>query len=726
MRLSSDLPVGQSQASPTTHRKPQFDSLKEVSGLPATTLPFVDVGGEAPRAVAGTDRRVETGDTTGIPREGKQVFPGSRNRTTSGDIGLDKPLSQRPRREGIVSGVESFHGSLADKSVLSAAETRSRVEPVSGEISEPGESTGAARAAAMGSVIVPGEVQSAPNAVALASGEQSTRQATRAEIHVDKATGGSSSTLGENVRLTRTSAKPGDYSLQRAGSLVSSSEIASGTSSATPENRGMDRHYALASTRSSAPEAGPFSFQMSAKEAVEQGRGAGRSLDQGRGVPSSRAEVSVTKAGGQTLSEVVYNDSGPIEFDSSSLSSPANRAPVRLDMNIGGGVVGEKSLAATDISAGEVGNQTGRTLISAELSSVPSSVPEKAIYRLRSPERRREFIKELGGSEKTEDAVESALTWLAKAQSDDGHWDVARFKTISQCGGPGDQIDENVALTGLCLLSYLGAGYTHVKGDYKETVRKALNWLLVGQEENGNLERNGQLYGQAMATAALCECYSMTGDKRLKEPVERAVSFILKAQNPEAGWRYKPRTDNDTSVTGWQVLALKSASIAGISFPALHFQWVEMWLDKVRRGKEGGLYTYMQGHGATPTMTAEGWFCQLMMREQTRTRGQAETIPYLIRHLPSWSANQKGSISLYYWYYATLALHMSGAPEFASWNKALIEALLKGQEKRGAKAGSWNPDICILGERGGRVYSTAISTLCLEVYYRYLPFYKQK
>jgi hypothetical protein len=357
------------------------------------------------------------------------------------------------------------------------------------------------------------------------------------------------------------------------------------------------------------------------------------------------------------------------------------------------------------------------------LTSVPKTVPEKALYKLRTPEKRKDIIRELGGSVRTEQAVEEALVWLAKAQSDDGRWDVDGFKTLSRCGGGGDRSDDDVALTGLCLLSYLGAGYTHVKGEHKESVRKALNWLVDGQKEDGNLQREGQLYGQAMATAALCESYSMTGDQRLADPIKKAVDFILKAQNPEAGWRYEPRKESDTSVTGWQVLALKSAMIAGFKIPPQHFQWVEKWLDSVRGGNEEGLYAYMPGQAGTPTMTAEGWFCQLMMQENTRMRGQGETIPYLMARLPVWSPKDH-TVNLYFWYYTTLSLHMSGAPEFVTWNKALVQALLTGQVMKGAAKGSWDP-VCVLGERGGRVYTTATAALCLEVYYRYLPFYKQ-
>ena len=56
------------------------------------------------------------------------------------------------------------------------------------------------------------------------------------------------------------------------------------------------------------------------------------------------------------------------------------------------------------------------------------------------------------------------------------------------------------------------------------------------------------------------------------------------------------------------------------------------------------------------------------------------------------------------------------------WNEQLTRVLLAHQEKDGRAAGSWPPQ----GEwtrTGGRIYQTALCTLMLEVYYRYLPLY---
>lgn len=77
-------------------------------------------------------------------------------------------------------------------------------------------------------------------------------------------------------------------------------------------------------------------------------------------------------------------------------------------------------------------------------------------------------------------------------------------------------------------------------------------------------------------------------------------------------------------------------------------------------------------------------------------------------------------INLYYWYYGTLAMYHAGGTEWEQWNREMKHTLLSTQVQTGADAGSWAPD-CLWGPYGGRVYSTAMATMSLEVYYRYLP-----
>ena len=67
-------------------------------------------------------------------------------------------------------------------------------------------------------------------------------------------------------------------------------------------------------------------------------------------------------------------------------------------------------------------------------------------------------------------------------------------------------------------------------------------------------------------------------------------------------------------------------------------------------------------------------------------------------------------------------MHQFQGEHWQRWNDALRTHLLATQQQGGPLAGSWDPDP-VWGGYGGRIYSTALATLCLEVYYRYLPLY---
>ncbi len=346
--------------------------------------------------------------------------------------------------------------------------------------------------------------------------------------------------------------------------------------------------------------------------------------------------------------------------------------------------------------------------------------PPENPYLQRVAEDRMSVVERMGGSEETERAVADALRWLAEHQSADGRWDGDGFD--ERCGGCGGQTDIAVdrALTGLALLSFLGAGHTHVSdGPYKDNVGQGLRWLLDIQEPDGDLRGDETMYTQGIATIALSEAYGMTGDAELVEPVRLAVGFIDRARNrSRGGWRYDPGQVGDTSVLGWQVMALKSASMNGIAVPAGAFMAAREWLDLVSRPSNPGLYAYQPRRRHTPSMTAEGMFTrQLLGRRHAdpRMRASAE---FIAEHPPDWESGP----NTYYWYYATLALFQHRGELWRDWNKTLTEQLLGHQRRDAPAKGSWDP----VGEWasiGGRVYQTALCTLMLEVYYRYLPLY---
>jgi len=390
------------------------------------------------------------------------------------------------------------------------------------------------------------------------------------------------------------------------------------------------------------------------------------------------------------------------------------------------------------------------------------------LYRLRDAASRDEQAERQGATVATERAVAAGLAWLAQVQRADGAWptlesvlgedpDKPRFTTTGNAAEEArlqaerSQSGQNAesGLTGLALLAYLGAGHTPDDPEYGDRGALGLQWLLRQQVRRagpakpaersedgflgGRANRFGRMYCHGMATLALGEAFGMTGDPTLREPLERAVAYIVRMQYPDGSWRYsdwrgQEGATGDMSLFGWQVMALKSAQTAGIQLPNQTLEQAlaraqEFLLDRQaeirQRGesRHGGLASYRTGAGerVKPAMTAEALFCRQLLELPANSGATAEAVGYLTQRLP-----RLAEPDLYYWYYATLALFQEGGPAWDRWNAALQNALLDDQRTQGNLAGSWNPRRP-WGDFGGRVYSTAMSTLCLEVYYRYLP-----
>jgi hypothetical protein len=340
----------------------------------------------------------------------------------------------------------------------------------------------------------------------------------------------------------------------------------------------------------------------------------------------------------------------------------------------------------------------------------------------RAPETRMEVVERMGGDEATESAVARALEWLARHQHADGRWDGEDFDhECTECGDPATA-PVDTALTGLALLAFLGADHTHEKdGPYRDTAQRAIDWLIDHQDRDGGFMARGSetMYSHGIASIAISEAYAMTGDERLKTPVERAIRFILDAPSSEiGGWRYAPGQAGDTSVTGWQVMALASARKAGMDLPETALDHVRRWMDLVRHPIERGRYAYQPGRQYTDAMTAEGMFIRQLLGVSRDDADMRASARFLIENPPNWERDA----NTYYWYYATLAMFHYQGEAWERWNESLKNELVPRQITTGKAAGSWDP-ADQWADIGGRVYQTAICALCLEVYYRYLPLY---
>jgi len=450
-----------------------------------------------------------------------------------------------------------------------------------------------------------------------------------------------------------------------------------------------------------------------------------------------------------------------------------------------------------------IGRSGGELAIDGRAQELPAEA-----FRQRDPAKRAEEAKRRGGTTGSERAVEMGLEFLARTQYPDGHWSIHEFpartkawpgdgsspadpeklvpmakqlvadergnarerKRLGELAakheagtalskdeledmaflarsitlGPG-QMESDSAATSLALLAFLGAGYTHTDGKYRQSVARAVDWLLANQRPDGDMfsksggTKYAWLYSHGIGAIALCEAYGMTRDERLKEPAQKAIQFIVESQNSElGGWRYRPGEESDTSVSGWHLMALKSAQMAGLEVPGATLRKVEHWLEQAQApGGDASQYVYNpyaadtaeQRHGREPTraMTAEALLMRMYLGWGRNNSSLARGADYLKANLPEVGTADQPTRDAYYWYYATQVMYQMQGPHWSAWNGRLRPLLESSQVQEGALAGSWHPDRPIpdrWGSQAGRHYVTAMNLLMLEVYYRHLPLYK--
>jgi len=344
--------------------------------------------------------------------------------------------------------------------------------------------------------------------------------------------------------------------------------------------------------------------------------------------------------------------------------------------------------------------------------------------------------------------IDSGLRWLARHQEADGHWSSTEFGERcgggTPCGGNGKR-DHDVGITGLSLLAFLGAGHlpsskVSFQDPYRkerkiqigETIQKGLRWLLDRQDAEGCFpERDKEfMYDQAIATLAVARAARISGDALYRGPAQKAVDFLISAQNPGSAWRYVVRPDNnDTSVTGWCVQALKEAERAKLKVDRTAYEGVRKWLGRVTsaKGVVGyeapgdpgsvllGVNDQWQAH---PSMTGIGLFIKLAIDDQRSSPWLTVAADLLVKDPPSWDERKK-SIDYYYWHCGTLGLMRYDAPRGPAWRTfsgRAKEVLLSSQNRKAGECreGSWEPGMDKWGPIGGRVYATAINLLTLE------------
>lgn len=350
--------------------------------------------------------------------------------------------------------------------------------------------------------------------------------------------------------------------------------------------------------------------------------------------------------------------------------------------------------------------------------------------------RRQERVAFLGAPDPTEvDALQAALTWLARHQAPDGRWWADGKACPDESGCPADSREGIVlfdpGVSALALLALFAGGHTTSQGHHPQVVALGLRYLLSLQKPDGSIGYTTPttIYNHAIATLALSEAYNASGDPALREPLERAVEFCVKAQNPNLGWKYGIKSGrNDSSVTAWMLQALSAAQRAGVDVPEEAFAGGLRWFDRATDSAGTVGYESPGGGGSVlpqekdrpdlPAMTAASVLCQLLAGERVSKDDVRKGRKIVWQSPPSWGS-RGDSVNYYYWYLGAQALAAFGKPtgETALWRSALVKTLLAEQETAGCRAGSWpTAGPWCLG--GGRVYATAMGALSLAAPYR--------
>ncbi len=364
------------------------------------------------------------------------------------------------------------------------------------------------------------------------------------------------------------------------------------------------------------------------------------------------------------------------------------------------------------------------------------------------------FGERFGGNRKSrvprgsgvEQALTDGLEWLRWHQSASGAWEAEGF--TANCGRIGStvcsdvgQASNDVGMTGLALLAFLGDGNTTREGPYKENVARGIKWLKEHQEDTGLFGgRIGHafMYNHAIASLAMCEAYYFSQSPLIKGSAQRSVEVIMQARNPYGAWRYsdRPDGDNDTSVTGWMVFALKSAEEAKLKVDKESFVGALNWIEEMTDPSTARVGYKSVGSASSrvarindnfnpsrgESMTAVGLLCRVFLGQTPKdTPIMGKHADLLAKRLPAWSADpsKEEGADFYYWYYGSYAMYQMGGDHWSKWVKAMEAAVVKSQRKDGDEKGSWDAKVDPWGHAGGRVYTTALGVLCLEVYFRY-------
>ena len=355
-----------------------------------------------------------------------------------------------------------------------------------------------------------------------------------------------------------------------------------------------------------------------------------------------------------------------------------------------------------------------------------------------------------------DDSVGRGLKYIATQQQENGS-----FEAIDR-GQP--------AVTSFCVMAFLAQGKSPVDGEYKEQLTQAIDFIADQQKPNGLIATVGpsavpiprdQLsvegpqvqskpnyvgvtatYNHAISALALCEAYGQCDTeqaKKLAPVIEKAIAATLEMQRwpgkqkkNVGGWRYVTRHgagDSDLSVTGWQLMFLRSAKDAGFDVPKKSIdaavKYVENCFDK---DKNLQVYSYAPGwsDAITRAMAGEGILAMAHAGKHSSPEAIASG-EWVLKHsfktydeeIVLYGAGWQGNRYHYGAFFCTQGMYQLGGKYWEQFYPPLVDAFLSNQQQDG----SWLTKG--MDKAYGSSYTTSLCILSLSVPDQMLPIFQR-
>ena len=300
---------------------------------------------------------------------------------------------------------------------------------------------------------------------------------------------------------------------------------------------------------------------------------------------------------------------------------------------------------------------------------------------------------------KVQQAVSKALDYLARTQNSDGSWP--------------DNYGKSPAVVGLIVLAFMGHGEVPGRGKYKDTLDKAVNYIMSCAQDTGLISQTGSqpMYNHGFATLALAEVYGMSKREDIGRVLNNAVDLICRTQNNRGGWRYQARpADDDITVSGAQLMALRAAKNAGVDVPREVIDKGAKYIASC--AVPGGGFGYQPGGSPGKARTGIGVLLLQLIGE-----GESKVVEEGAEYLYKSPLVSGESYFYYAVYYCSQAMYQKGGKYWEQWEKNITEVVLSKQNSDG----SFNPS----NSEGGPYYAVAMAVLALEINWKYLPIYQR-